>query len=379
MTTLTDTPPASLQPPDAAAQKDALAAHLSAVLQIRGYAIGVEQTHLIPIDPNKLPDWWGPLTKTLVTAQTHAGTWTQTLEPAITSKIPQAAITTGNHFDTAANDILGILASGTPPTSAQQQTIVEDLQWISSHLADNHADIVQLQATFTQFQKDTGTDFGAMSTGAASIQHALDVDADLATTLSSDITVQQANIAADGKVITASGIAGGVGIFVGAGLIGLGAAAGPAAPFLIGAGIFLVVGSVVEMAAVIAVYEQKLAAAQNKLNDDQAALTLEKQQALSLTALSKTVGNLVDLNKAMGQSLSEIADWWQGVRDKIDAVITDVQNAQSDEGFWHGLKLDVEAAQTDWADFRSFATNMQTMATGAPNKIVSVAPALAGP
>lgn len=375
MATDTTTPANNLAPPNVDDHKDTLASHLSAVLQIRGYALAVEQTVLLKItDPP--PDWWDTINTNLGTAQGHAQTWTNTLEPAITSTIPQAVISTGTRFNTAATDILNILqAAGTnPPTSDQQATILEDLQWMSSHLGQIETNISTLKNTFTQFQTDSGTDFQNLSSGSAAIQKALNVDEDTITRLNGDILAAQADIAADNAAITASGIAGGVGLFVGVGMIGLGAAAGPAAPFVIGIGAFIVVGSIVEMATVISIYAQKLAAAQNRLNDDQAQLALEQQQVASLTALGNTISNLTDLNKAMGQSLSEIADWWAGVKAKLDVVITDVQDATDDMGFWHQFTLDITTAKTDWQQFSDFATNMQAIATGAPTKSVDVAP-----
>ncbi len=376
MTTATEPLP-TLSPPELDANKDTLAASLSAILQIRGYALAVEQTVLTKItDPP--PDWWNELNTNLGVAQKHAQTWTTTLEPAITSTIPQAVITTGARFETAAKDILAILvaAGANPPNPQQHGEIVADLEWMKDHLDENHTNILALKDQFSKFQIDSGTDYTTLSTGASSIQKALEVDQGVITNLKSDIVTAEAEIKADNMVIGASAMAGGVGLFVGVGLLGFGAAAGPAAPFLIGAGVFVMVGSIVEMATVIAIYEKKIAAAQNRMNHDQSQLQLEEQQAASLTVLEHTIDNLVNLNKAMGQALTEIADWWAGVKTKIELVIADVQNAQldTDMGYWHALKLDVETAQTDWKSFAEYATNMQSMASGVQMKPVDVAP-----
>lgn len=363
----------SLAPPNLDQHKDTLAGHLSAVLQIRGYALAVENTVLTQIsDPP--PDWWDQVTGSLATAQTHTKTWTETLEPAITSTIPQSVIAMGSKFTTAADDILSILAASPVPSPDQQATILSDLQWMSEHLAKSLDDISTLSQTFTTFQSDSGKDFTALSAGNASIQQAILSDTNVITRLNGDIASAQADIAADKAAMTAAGIAGGVGLFVGVGVMGLGAAGtGPLAPVAIAVGALIMVGSIVEMAAVIGVYAKKLADAQTRLNDDQAELTAEGQQVASLTLVSNTVDGLVEQNKAMGQSLSEIADWWAGTKAKLDTVIDDVQNAHDDIGFWHPFKLDVTTAKADWQDFAAFATNMQDMATGAPVQKVDVA------
>lgn len=375
MTTTTDptTSPTSLRPPDADAQKDTLATHLSAILQIRGYCLAVEQTVLTPIkDPP--PDWFTTLNSNLSTAQTHSTAWTSTLEPAITSKIPQAVITTGNHFTVAANQILTVLQdSNNNPSSAQQQQIVENLQWMQTHLGDNQTTITGLADQFGTFQTNAGADYTTLSAGATSIQAALNVDNDTITHLQGDILQAQADIAADQAAITASGIAAGVGLFVGVAVVGLGAAAsGPAAPVAIVIGAFIIVGALAEAATVIAIYANKLAAAQTRLNDDQSALSNEQQQVASLTLLQQSISNLTDANKAMGQSLVEIADWWQGVQDKIGAVITDVQDAQQDEGYWQFLNNDVQAATSDWGNFVQYATSMQNITSGANVEVQNV-------
>jgi hypothetical protein len=314
------------------------------------------------------------VTGSLATAQTHTKTWTETLEPAITSTIPQSVIAMGSKFTTAADDILSILAASPVPSPDQQATILSDLQWMSEHLAKSLDDISTLSQTFTTFQSDSGKDFTALSAGNASIQQAILSDTNVITRLNGDIASAQADIAADKAAMTAAGIAGGVGLFVGVGVMGLGAAGtGPLAPVAIAVGALIMVGSIVEMAAVIGVYAKKLADAQTRLNDDQAELTAEGQQVASLTLVSNTVDGLVEQNKAMGQSLSEIADWWAGTKAKLDTVIDDVQNAHDDIGFWHPFKLDVTTAKADWQDFAAFATNMQDMATGAPVQKVDVA------
>lgn len=366
---------ASLVPQDMSSQQTTLANHVNVLTQIRAYAIAVEQTNLATIT-NPPPDWFKTLNANLQVAKTHAAVWTTTLEPAITSTVPQAAINLGSRFQTGTDAMLAILKdSKNNPTADQIAQMKSDLQWITRHLNDEEKQISDLQGQFTTFQTNADTDLTNLTTGNNSIQQAILDDNKIIANLNADIAIQNAEIAKDNAAITASAIAGGVGLFVGIGVIGFGAAAtGPAAPIAIAIGAFIMVGSIVEMAAVIAVYETRLAKAQSQLNQDTTDLANEQQQVASLTVMNKSITNLVDLNKAMSQSLADIATWWSVIDKQLKTVISDISDASSDMSAsdWSDLSMDIAQAQKDWANFVNFATQMQTTITTIQNQVVNL-------
>ncbi|MCB9280437.1 MAG: HBL/NHE enterotoxin family protein [Lewinellaceae bacterium] len=366
---------ASLVPQNASGQKDVLANHVDVLTKIRAYAIAVEQTNLQTII-NPPPDWFDTLNTNLGVAKKHAGNWTQTLEPAITSTIPQAVINIGSRFQTGTANILQILQdSKNNPTTEQISTIQAELNWIFKHIGDEKTSIDGVKSNFSTFQTDAGNDLTNLTTGNNSIQKALLDDQKVVTDLNSDIAIQKADIAKDNAAITAAGIAAGVGLFVGVSVVGLGAAStGPAAPFAIAIGAFIIVAAIAEAATVIAIYEKKLAEAQDKLNTDTAELANEQQQIASLTVMNTSVTTLVDKNKDMAQSLTDIADWFGIITTQVNTVISDLNDSKSDmsQSDWVDLSLDIQQAQKDWANFVTFATGMQTTVTTLQNKIVNI-------
>lgn len=369
---------ASLVPQNLTGQQNTLANHVSVLSNIRAYCIGVEQTSLQNII-TPVPDWFTTLQSNVALAQTHATVWTanQTgIEAQITSTIPQAAITFGSRFVTGSNAILKILTdSSYDPSATEINQIQQALNWMNEGIAAQQQNITTVQAQFGTFQTNSAADLNNLTTGNNSIQAALNIDNQEITKLNGDIAVQNANIAADNAAITASAIAGGIGLFVGVAMVGLGAAAtGPAAPIVMAIGGLIMVGSIVEMAAVIAVYEQKLSAAQSKLAEDTYNLGQENQQVASLNVMNNSVTNLVNLNKNMAQSLSDIADWWTITSKDLAAVASDFTAVSKDmtQQDWFGMSLDLQQAQSDWATFVQFATQMEVTVTTIQNKVIPI-------
>lgn len=365
----------TLIPKDQTKQKDQMADALSVLSHIRAYVIAIEATSLQNIlDP--APSWFKTLSTNLAAAQKHSEPWQKTLEPGITSTIPQAIINMGSRFGTATDAILDILNSTDVPTAAQIKNITQALDWITEHISTQQGDIKKLQDAFSTFSSDAHTDYTTLTSGVDSIQTAILDDQDLISTLQGDIAVDEANIAKDKAAITAAGIAAGVGLFAGVSIIGLGAAAtGPAAPIAILIGAFILVGSVAELAAVLAVYIPKLEKAQSKLRKDTAKLNYEQQQVASLTVMKNSITNLTSLNQKMAQSLQDITDWFADLSKQVSTVSTDIKDSQGDltKADWFSLKLDIQQAQKDWKQLADYATQWQKTATTIQNKLVNVA------
>ncbi|PWN57954.1 HBL/NHE enterotoxin family protein [Chryseobacterium viscerum] len=373
---------ASLAPEDVTGQKDLLANHVEILTKIRAYSIAVTQTEIHTI-LNPPPSWFNTLNTNLGEARKHAEMWTNVLEPAITSTIPQAIIDIGNRFDVGTDSMLKVLdETHDNPTSEQIETIQKDFNWILKHIDEQAKNISELQGQFTEFQVNAGIDLTNLTTGNNSIQAAQLDDQRIINDLTADIAEQNAEIAKDNAVILASGLAGGIGLFVGVAVVGLGAvSAGPGAPVAMVIGAFIIVGSIAEMATVISIYAGRLADAQNKLNSDTAELDEEQKQLASLTVMNTSITKLVDLNKDMAQSLVDIADWWAMMKTKLTSVKKDLDEAaeaihsgdpKKVKPDWEEFEMDIKVAKKDWADFASFARGMQTTVTTIQNQVIDV-------
>ncbi|MBP0021745.1 MAG: HBL/NHE enterotoxin family protein [Cyanobacteria bacterium SBLK] len=362
----------AIAPQDPQKIKQDLADHLSALTNIRGYVIAVENTTFNP--PSPKPDWFDGINAKLNTTKEHARVWNTTLEPAIVSTIPEAVIRFGTRFDMVSGDILGILSSSSyNPSRDGIQSILSELNWLKRHMSQQQASIENVQSQFTNFQNYAATDLTALTTGSATIQKAQNALKDDIDRLNADIASVQAEIKSDQAAITASAIAGGVGLFVGVAAVGLGVAfSGPFAPVAAIIGGFVIVGSIVEMAAVIATYSHKIAQARSKLNSYNSQLQADQTLALSFTTMQNSTTNLITKNQAMANSLTEIADWWKTLDTKLDTEIKALQDAlqDADKENWDDVAMDMRLAKRDWQDFKSFATNMQNIATGAPTQQV---------
>ena len=161
--------------------------------------------------------------------------------------------------------------------------------------------------------------------------------------------------------MTASAIAGGVGLFAGTSMMALGAET-MGVGFIIGA--FVVAGAVASLIT-MGVYMKKLNDAQADLAADQAQLADEDKQVTALLALNASVSNLVNLNSAMGDSLNAVNDWWKTVDVKLQSAINDITAAQNNEkpNFWVLMKIELNAGLLAWGQLVDFATSMQKVAS----------------
>nr|WP_321232956.1 hypothetical protein [uncultured Psychroserpens sp.] len=369
----------TLVPTDLKKQKDQMAKNLGVLSLIRGYVIGVEHTQIQAISPK--PSWFDTLNTNLKGAQKHVKPWQTKIEPGITSNFPQSISNMASRFATGTDEILAILNTKTKdgkqyvPTAAQIQTIVNSLNWISKHINSEKSTLDGVKTDFDAFKTNSDNDYTALNDGNNSIQTAILADNKLIVKLQGDIVTDNAHIAADKAAITAAGIAAGVGLFAGVSVIGLGAAStGPAAPVVMLVGAFIIVASIAELTAVLAVYIPRLNAARTKLADDTAHLGEEQQQVASLSLMSDSISKLLDLNKQMQNSLQDLTDWFAQTTLQISTVASDISEASSDitADDWFSLKLDVIQAQKDWKALETYANQWGVAASTIVNKVVHI-------
>lgn len=369
----------TLVPTDLKKQKEQMAKNLSVLAQIRGYVVAVEHTQIHAISPK--PKWFDTLNTNLQAAQKHVKPWQTVVEPGIVSQFPHSISNMASRFGTGTDQILDILNTKTSdgkqyvPTAGQVETIVASLNWISKNITSEKGNLDQIKTNFNTFKSTSDSDYTALNKGNNSIQSAILGDNKIIIQLQGDIATDQANIAADNAAIKAAAIAAGVGLFAGVSIVGLGAAAtGPAAPVVMLIGAFVIVASIAELIAVLAVYIPKLNAARKKYAEDTAHLSQEHQQVASLSIMSHSVSKLLSLNKDMQNSLQDVTDWFEQSALQIQTVSDDISDSKTDISAddWFSLKLDITQAQKDWKALETYSNQWAKAATTIVNKVVNI-------
>jgi hypothetical protein len=312
-----------------------------------------------PSQPPTPPDWFTALQAALATAQTHATTWITSLGPQIFSTVPQSIINYSNTFTAATNDILNIingLPQGTDPTAAQQQQINALIGAILSVLQTQSQSVTTVQTLLTTFQTNVQGDNTALVTGQNNAQNAVTIDQGTLQSIQAQINQVQQEIAADSKLAEESEIGLGVAIFIV--VVGIAltvATAGAAAPILVGVGV-VAVGLAI---AGTVIFSQKVNSDIQQLYSLQSELSAEQAQVASLQGIVNSITALVQANEAAQTAISAVADAWSVLEAKLSAVQTQLNNAEAGDVLPIIESLDLQTAQTDWAQLTAFATNMQ--------------------
>lgn len=331
-----------------------LTTHVNATIAVTGYANAILNLFIQPMMP--LQPWYPSLNGNLDIAKLHAQGWADTLAPDINSMVPQAIIDYGNFFNAATNEILNILMnSNDNPSPTQMQTIVGLLQDMLAKLGMQQQVVIGLQIRLRQFSDDVLSDNNNLQTGTDSIQNALNMDEQTKQKITGMIRRLQTDIALNSQKALDSEIGIGVGIFIAVAAFSLAVATGGlAAPLFVGAVALAGVGAAVGTTTAYSVDAQR---DMSQLLVEQQKLTDEANQILALTGLVGTLNQTVALNEAAQQALTVVATQWDDLRNKLQSVISDLQQAGSVTGILQQVEL--QAAQTAWGQLVTFATQMQ--------------------
>lgn len=346
-----------------------LTTHVNATIAVTGYAHAILNLFIQPMMP--LQSWYPSLNGNLDTAKQHAQGWVNTLAPDINSLVPQAIINYGNVFNAASGDILKILMnSNDNPSPADMQQIVALLEAMLSSLGMQQQVVIGLQTRLRQFAVDVLSDNTNLQTGTDSIQNALNLDEQTQQRIMRMILRLQTDISLNTQKVLTSEIALGIGIFIVAAAFALAVATGgAAAPLLIGAIALAGVGAAVGTTTAYSVDSLRDMA---ELQAEQQKLGEETMQILALTGLVNTFTNIVALNEAAQQALTVVATQWDDLSNKLQSVITDLQQADNVAGILQQVEL--QAAQTAWAQLVQFAMQMQIVTSS-----ITLQPALMPP
>lgn len=351
--------------PDTQATTDDLTNFYNSVVQITAYCHAAINTTLTYPDGDTPPDWFVTLNTNLVSAQTHAQTWLTTLQPDISSKVPQTIINYNTKFNNAVTDINTILnnASGDNLSPGDTRKVQLFLKALVGQLTKDKDTMAAVQ---TQLQGFLGTehppagimgDAANLTSGTNGAQKAVGLEESTINSINNQISLVQQQIQQDSKAAESSEIGLGVGIFVLVCAIALCVATGGAAAALV-VGAVAVIGVGAAIATTV-VYSKAVNADLQKLYNLQQELTSDQAFVSALQGITTSVQSLITANQAAQAAMSNILTTWDTLLSKTSAVLTDLEAAQSDKSAVSSLMLDVQDAQSAWAALSKYAQAME--------------------
>ena len=193
----------------------------SAVVVVTAYCHETLNTSMTYPD-TPVPDWFTSLSNDLATAQTHAGTWIDTIGPSAGSTVPQSII----NYNTTFQDVVSSVESVLEPLGKEGTLSASDLAEIKSLLASLLSSLETEKSTMTALQSQlvafSGTAVpptGIMGDGHNLSAHngvaekALDKENTNVKILESKIAALQTKLQQDSKSAAYSGAGIGLAIF----------------------------------------------------------------------------------------------------------------------------------------------------------------------
>ena len=337
-----------------------MTSHLNVTSAITSYCHALLNTTLRPAT-SPPEDWFTQFSSRLAVAQQHGQNWITNLGPAISSQVPQTIIDYGDTFSAATGDILGILqASGNNPSPDQVKQIHQLIGALLTELGAQKKTILDLQGQLRTFASDLISDHKNLLDGANDAQKEIGADEAMVAEIKSQINLVQVQIQQDSQAALESQVGLGIAIFVTIVAIAIAVGTGGAAAPLVAMGIgVLGVGGAI---AGTIIFSEKVKQDIAKLHKLQSQLSDEQAQVTALDAITTSVEGLASQNEAAQRALSSVLELWQTLEDKLQAVITDLEKADKDKFVPILQALDIQTAQTQWAQLVDFATKMQQAA-----------------
>jgi len=361
--------------------KDDLASYVNAKCVVSSYVAGLLNTDISGVVFNDLPDdlkkqlpedpkvILDRLKGQLATARGHGLTWSNTIEPGLTS-IPQAIINYNTQFYVEYDYIRPLLQAliDNPADQEKRKEVTQLFQGLLNKLNEQETSIVDEMNLIKQFNIDIHNDSLNFSNAngdfeAIRVWEKANIDA-----LNSVITALNEEISALNKEITATAITAGVSVAITGGGIYLMVTGGPVGA-IVGAVISVVgmIGVGVSVGFLIASIEKK-AEEQSKLAKDQLEVTLLTQQVTALNSVEATMGSLVEQSHAAEAAVQVILDTWATLKVKLEAVITDLEDSEKAIGDIMSL-IDLDTAKDQWAQLQDFAIAMQELKVDINNDV----------
>ncbi|HQU84540.1 MAG TPA: HBL/NHE enterotoxin family protein [Pyrinomonadaceae bacterium] len=283
--------------------KAALQANLNTAQNVTNYAQATVTAVPRVSDP---PDWFAPIQTDLETSQSHAVTWLKTICPDVTKNIPQSVVDFNDSFQSISSQILSVQQdienAGGMPTDEQKQNVDTFFGNLVSKLSDQEKSVTAVQTEIKNYYANVESDQDKIGSNLGTVSARF---SDSQTWIQQLTTIISENFL-DTNIL------------------------GPCQ-------------TIVEVNFDISL---KISG----VNADPTIITL----ILAKAVLQNQFSN----QSVSEQAIQSILDTWTTFLQKVQAVIADLQDAQTDEYLTVLSQCDLQTAQTQWQQLSDFAATL---------------------
>ena len=356
---------------DVTDQKNKLAGYINAKANVARYVSALQNTDISGVNFKALPQKLQSelpedpavliqkVSANLATAKQHGQNWSNNIQPNLTL-IPQAIINYNTQFQAEMALILPLVKSLlVNPNPSDRQELIELFQGLLQKLGEQQTSLQTEITLLKQFNTDVTNDHGNFSSANNSFAVIQQFEEANIKALNDAISGLQTAISALNKAITAEAVALGVSVgLIAGGAIGL--ANAETGVGLVAGAVCMVVGMIgvgVSAGYLISSIEKKQEAEQTEAFDNLEVneLTVQVQ---ALNTVETSLNTLVIASQLAMASVQVILDTWATLQTKLQAVVTDLNDAEQQIGNIMSL-VDLTTAQTQWGQLQDFANQMQ--------------------
>jgi hypothetical protein len=340
----------------------ALAEQLDALSIVTAYSHAIANTVINPVS-TPAESWYAPLNADLNEAKGHALIWIRDIAPKIGAEIPQTIINYNNIFTAAAEDLLTIVGNKTSLTNAEKNQVIELIEVTLESLNEQKSKVDAVKSQIITLSDHFAADHDKLVNGKNSAANAVKLAESERQTIENKIAELQTDLADARQKVTVAGIGLGLGIFLAVAAFALAVATAGAATALIVAGAVGVVGVGVA-ATFTGIYTAKIGKLMEEIAERQAALADKKKQVTALKGLVDTMSKLQGHNESAKLALTNVSTMWNTLNGKLEAVLTNLKNAQGESAGAAARRMNIKAARTSWNETAAWAQKIQDLASG---------------
>ena len=340
---------------DVTAMKQKLVDYWNAVANINSNSFAIVKTELKRIDDKADPPaWWNDLSQNFTDCKGHAQFWIDTIYPSLT-RVPQTIVTYNTFFSITTRGVVDLMrkvGAGTA-TAADKQAIKDKLGLLVRQLGTSKAAVAAVRTDIKTFTDQLAADHQALTTGAASVAAALEVNKKEVEALDKAVDDLREELKSLQEKLGISQAA--FGVSVGIVMVSM-MSFGPFGTIGLVIGIIGAIGSTVAWVILMEKAKDKVAAIEAEtLKLDKAAL-----QAFALKAIDASVKNLIGSIDAINDNIGVVAETWSKLETDLGGILAKLNAASDDQ--WADIiqkGMDIGAAQEAWKNLADFAATLQ--------------------